>query len=469
MASEPQADAAAGGHKEHFLGFEMPDFSVLKDHNVQTIIYAKNVQKLGIATLSYGCSIYLAQQGASQIQVSLVAVTGYVAALMYGFQGGTIVDRMEKRTAMAMAYAAMAVLCFIFPTVFGTSVVDLIALSFLVSVLATISGPAIKATVAVVATPAAMATVAAMLNLFGSFGTAIGQAFVAPILINISGVEACMYVAGVVLFTGAVWSLRIPKEEHREEASQALHDVSWKPRMLDMKGIARWIAARPPIALMILVGSMVVALIETVTSLMPVYVRDVLDMDPVYSIYVFAPAGLAYLVGMITAPWLISRFGERRFGFASFAVGAVGIMMLGFIDFLAPYLAPFSPTRIFELFGADLTDKMLAAGFISMPANFGSTATGAAVQNYVNSRVPLAQQGGVFGMEKVIDNALTVLAMLSLGLVATWLGSQVVFVVAPILVLIVVIYLVRYSYRLAGEADISDLEVVEELWSGPDT
>src|SRR5262245_3543306 len=112
------AAVPAEDKKKHLFGFEFPDFSVLKDRNVQTIIYAKNVQKLGIATLSYGASIYLAQNGASQIQVSLVAATGYAAALLFGLQGGQVVDSVAKRTAMAVGYALMAALCFIVPIVF---------------------------------------------------------------------------------------------------------------------------------------------------------------------------------------------------------------------------------------------------------------------------------------------------------------------------------------------------------------
>ncbi len=463
----PANPAAADGKSGHIFGFEFPDFSTLKDHQVQTIIYAKNVQKLGIATLSYGGTIYLAENGASQIQVTLVAVTGYVAALLFGAQGGLVVDAVAKRVAMAVGYALMAVLCFVVPIVFGTDVVDLIFLAFMVSVIATVTSPAIKATVAVVATPAAMATVASMLNLFGSIGTAVGQAFVAPILIKVSGINACMFGAGIILATGAIWSLKIQDEPGRKSAMDAVRDTNWKPRALNLRGIARWVTSVPAISTIILVGSIVVALAETVGSLIPVYVRDVLDTDPVYSIYVFAPAGLGYLAGMLTAPWLIKVLGERRFAFAAFGVMAIGVMLFGLVDYVAPFLAPISPTRIFELFGADLNDKMLAAGFISIPANYGSTATGAAVQNYVNVRVPLVNQGGVFGMEEVIDNALTIVAMVSLGVLATWLGSEIVFVIAPLAVLVVVIWLIRYSARQAGEAVPTSRAVVEELWGGP--
>jgi Na+/melibiose symporter-like transporter len=313
-----------------------------------------------------------------------------------------------------------------------------------------------------------MATVASVLNLFGSFGTAIGQAFVAPILIMVSGIDAVMIGAGVILLSGALWSLRIPKEEARESPAQAVREVAWKPKALELRQIARWVMSSQAISTIVLIGAIVYALGETVSSLIPLYVKDVLDTSPEYSVYIFAPAGLGYLAGMLTAPWAIKKWGERRFGFGAFLVMAVGVMCFGFVNQLAPILAPISPTRIFELFGANLSNAMLAAGFIAIPANYGSTAVGAAVQVFINARVALVNQGGVFGMEKVVENMLTVVTMLTLGTVATLVGSQFVFVVAPMAVLAIIIWLIRYSFRATGLEAPTTRAVVKELREGPD-
>jgi MFS family permease len=461
------AATADESHRKHLFGFEFPDFSVLKDGRVQTIIFARNISKLGIATLSYGAMVYLADNGASQIQVSVVGAMGYLAALLFGSQGGAVVDSLPKRNALMLGYAGQAALCFIFPTVFGTSVLDLTILAFLVATLATITSPALKATVALVATVAAMATVAAVLNLFGSFGTAIGQAFVAPVLIKVSGIKAVMYVSGVILACAAIWVRRVPADPTRTGKStrEAFKGVDWKPKALDLRGIARWILGNRAVATIILIGAVVYALGEAVGTLIPVYVREVLDTDPSLSIYIFAPAGLGYLAGAVSAPWLIDKYGERRVGSIALTITSVGVMLYGVIGIVTPFLASISPLRLLELFGVDLSDKMLAAGFIAMPANYGSTATSSAVQNYINRRLPLITQGGVFGMEKVIENALALIAVLGLGAIATVIGSQAVFLVAPVTVFAVVVWLLRYSYRAVGQAE-PTREVLEELWRG---
>jgi MFS family permease len=262
--------------------------------------------------------------------------------------------------------------------------------------------------------------------------------------------------------------LKVPKEEGRETPTQAVREVDWKPQALELRQIARWVMSSRAISTIVLIGAIVYALAETVSSLLPLYVKDVLDTNPQYSVYIFAPAGLGFLAGTFSAPWAIKKWGERRFGFGSFVVMSIGIVCFGFVNQLAPILAPISPTRIFELFGADLSNAMLAAGFIAMPANYGSTATSSAVQVFINRRVPLISQGGVFGMEKVVENALTVVVMLSLGALATVVGSQVVFVIAPLAVFALVIWLIRYSFRATGQQTPTSREVVEELWEGPE-
>jgi hypothetical protein len=353
------------------------------------------------------------------------------------------------------------------PSVFGTDVIDLVFLAFVVSMLSTITAPAIKACVAMVSTAAALATVAAMLNLFGSIGTAVGQAFVAPILIKVAGIEAVMYASGVFLGLGAIWSLRVPQEALRGSITQALRDLDWKPAALDLKGIARWVMASPRVSSIVLIGAIVVALSEALCTLIPVYVREVLDADPANSVFIFAPAGIGYLVGAVAAPSLIERFGERRLAFISFVIAATSMVCLGFVDALAPILGPISPTRLFELLpGVDLSDEMLAAGFIIMPANFGSTTAGVAVQNYINRRIELLRQGGVFGMEKVIENALIIVAVLSLGAVATIFSSEAAFIAGPVIVLGVVVWLLRYSARAGHFDEPSPQEAIELLLEG---
>jgi hypothetical protein len=140
---------------------------------------------------------------------------------------------------------------------------------------------------------------------------------------------------------------------------------------------------------------------------------------------------------------------------------AIGMLLLGAIDLVAGPLSVISPLRLVELVAdVELSDAVLAAGVAAMPANLGSTSASQAVQVYINRNVPVRTQGGVFGLEQVQENALNLITVFLLGLVATVTGPQYVFLLAPIVVIGVVLGLVRYSYRhTTGEA----LELSESI------
>ena len=73
------------------------------------------------------------------------------------------------------------------------------------------------------------------------------------------------------------------------------------------------------------------------------------------------------------------------------------------------------------------------------------------MQTYVNRYVILARQATTFGMQEVLDNALTLFAVLMLGALATPAGVELVFIVAPPLIVLVVVWLIRVCFRVTAQ------------------
>jgi MFS family permease len=202
---------------------------------------------------------------------------------------------------------------------------------------------------------------------------------------------------------------------------------------------------------MILVGSMVLALFDGMSTLMPVYMRDVLQTDPTNTVYILAPGGIGFFVGTALGPWLMDRRGERAVGVMALVALSLGFVLFGLIDVVAPVLAPISPLRLLGLFGIELTPEIEAAGLISILTALGSTGAGAAVQTYVNRYIILAHQATTFGMQEVLENTLTLFAVLALGGMTSQLGSRLVFIVAPPLILALVVGLIRVGFRVTAQ------------------
>ncbi len=428
--------------------------TVLKHPEVKILAASRFAAKMAGSTLTYGVMIFLTAAGATQFEISLASSASFLAALLFGLQGGMLADTAPKRRILAVSFGIEAALCLLIPFFFGTKIGPMLVLIFMTSAISQVISPGLKSIVAIVSTPAEVATTGALVNVLGSIGSAVGSAFAAPLLIKYWGINAVLLVGALLFLVGALRIYKLPKKEEEESKTLrgSISSMNWKPRALSLNYNANWIMAHRPVASMLLVGMLCAALFAGINSLLPVYTREVLNENPVNMIYIFAPAGIGYLIGAVGGPRLIFRYGERRLMVYSIILMVAGSFLLGGIDTVAPFFAFFSPLRLLEpLFGVQLSNLVLAAGMIALPANLGSTSASQAVQVYINRHVPVIDQGGIFGLEQVQQNALNLATVFILGIVATITGPQYIFFVAPVLVGVMVMLLVRYSFKHAGE------------------
>ena len=467
MNAQPRApsvvDDAPPGERAVQAEETQPQQLILRDPGVRALVASRFATAAGLATLSYGVMLYVATTGASQVTVSLIDATRYVAALLFGIGGGAVADAMSKRSALAAAYALQATACFVVPTLLGTSIGSFVLLMFLVAALGQIVTPAVKAATALVTTTAQVAVVAAIISVAGGIGEAIGSGFLAPVLIKVSTMTTVVYAAGVILAVGAVRTLAMPAGAGATSLRRTVRGMDWQASVPTLRRTAEWLLANRALAGMVLIGSIVIALFNGMNTLMPVYVRDVLGADPTNAVYILAPGGIGFLAGSVFGPKLMDRHGERTLALTALGVLNLGFMFFGLIDLVAPLLAPISPLRLLALIGVSLPPPIQAAGLISILTAFGSTAAGAAVQTYINRYVRQARQASTFGMESVLDNALTLVAVVGLGLLATLLGSRLVFIVATPLVVAIVLWLIWASFRITKTDPPDARDVLRDL------
>lgn len=434
---------------------------------IRTLAVSRAVSKLAQAAVAYGAMVYLAGEGGSQWQISLLAATTYLSAVLFGVQGGLLADSMSKRVAIALGFAAIAASCVLIPIFWGTDVTQLLVMMFIASALMQVISPSLKAAVAIVANPEELATVSASVSVAGSIASAIGSSFLAPLLIKTTGIRVLLFVAAGLFLLGAVRVLKLPEKEQSVKFGTALRSIDWRPTALSLKETARWLVEQRAVAAVILVGAIAVSIFEAFNTLIPVYVRDVLKVDPTDAIYIFAPAGIGFLIGTFLTPKLIHIMGPRKLAVFATVVMSVCMVLFGLVNTVAPVLAPMSPLRILgSIFSIDISDRVLAASFIALPANFGSTAAGAAVQTFINARVPIVRQGATFGLQEVQENVFTLALVLLLGGISSITGPRVVFILAPIVAAGLVLSLIRYSYREQANQELTFRQAFDELTSG---
>ncbi len=399
--------------------------------------------------MTYGIMVYLAVAGSSQFEISIAKSAAFLAALLFGLQGGMLADSRPKRQILWVSFAVLGAVCFLTPLLLGTSSGDLLFVIFVSSAITQIVSPGLKSIVAIVSTPGELATTSALVNIVGSVGSSIGSTLIAPVLIKQSGVDAILICAGILYLFSAIRIFRLPTAEElgKQEASRNLRDLDWKPRALSIRYNAKWIMANRSIASMLLVGAFSASLLQGVTALIPVFVRDVLDEDPTNSVYIFILSGVAFFVAAAVSPKLIKRFGERKTAFWSLVLMAGSVILLSMIHLVDGPLAVISPLRLVNVFiERDLNSAVLATGLIAFPANFGSTMCLQAVQVFIGRHVPGKEQGGVFGLQQVQENMLNLIVILLLGGIAILTGPQYIFLFAPIVVAALAMALIYYCF-----------------------
>ncbi|MCC6791068.1 MAG: MFS transporter [Thermomicrobiales bacterium] len=397
-------------------------------------------QKLGGATLAYGAMVYLARGGADQLQVSLVNASSFLAALLFGFQNGIIVDSMTKRTAIALGFVMQSALCFLIPMFRGTETGDLMLLIFLSSAISQLISPGIKAAVSLVSSERAMATTASFVMVSGSVASAAGSTLIAPGLIRFTSLDTLLYVVSGLFLVGAVRAFALPADPKHPDALPAHH-------LRSMRSTARDILRNRSTTGMLLLGAVATALYEATTTMLPVYASDVLDVDPANTVYVFAPAAIGFLLGIVTFPWIVRWVGERRLTVAAIFVLVAGMTAFGLIAAIAPYLAPLSPLRLLEPFGLHLSDRVLGAGVLAIPTNLGSSLASMSVQVFINRTIATEHQGSVFGLQDVVKNALNVVAVIAVGVFALVIPIEYVLLATPAVVIILVLRLISVTGR----------------------
>lgn len=443
------------------LWFFLPEPAIARDLRFQHLLASRFLSDAGQQAILFGALVSVARGGGSALEVALVGVAALAPPALLGLYGGAIADAVPKRLALAGAYALQALLCFTFPAVLGTELAAIMFLIFAVNTLGQVSGPTESSVLPVVATEAELASAAAMINLAAAAGTAFGTAVLAPIVVRAIGVDFVFYLAGAMLLLAASRVFDLPVGDEGRA-------VKLPPLALRFRPAVRWLIRHPAVGTMIVVATLAGTVNIVLQTLAPRYVEEVLHADAADSAYVFAPSALGILLGLVAAPTLMRVWGERLSAIFGLLVAAASLFLLGLVGDVGSVIDPVNPMRVTELLGIELNERVRTAGLLALPLALGVSMTVTCVQTYINRRVPLSYQGRTFAMQSTLRNGAAIVPLITLGALASEFGAEKVLLVSPLVLLVLGYGLVFVSFRYAGLAQPSHLEVAGSFWEEPE-
>jgi hypothetical protein len=204
--------------------------------------------------------------------------------------------------------------------------------------------------------------------------------------------------------------------------------------LADNREALRWLLGARRVFWMLLLAGLASTVGVVLGMLGPVYVSEVLGVDPANTLYVFMPAAGGLLIALAVAPRLIAAVGERLSAAIGFTVAAAAMIGFGLIDPLTERVVPW----LVELPGIDRRLEVAAA--LSVPLGFGITLAAAAAQTYVGRSVPLDLQGRMFALMGVLKDGLAIVPLVGLAAAVGIFGSRPVLTAAPLVLLVLALF-----------------------------
>jgi Na+/melibiose symporter-like transporter len=449
-------------HAFRFLYLFLPEPEIARKPSFQQILVSRFLSDAGQQSLAYGALISVFRGGGTAFDAALLGTATLLPPAILGLYGGAIADALPKRIALAGVYNLQAILCFATPGLIGTDLVAMMVLLFAVNTLGQVSGPTESSVLPVVANEGELASGASLISFISTLGSAFGTALLAPVLVRAFGVDAVIYVAGVLLLlaAGRVFDLR----HHGEEPDkQTRVTMSLLRQQIGARQTITWLARQPAVATMIFVAVLAGTAQIVLQTLAPRYVQVVLDLDPADAVYVFAPSAAGLVTALALTPRLVKKIGERSTALLGFVTIGASLVGLGLVPQITEIDAV-NPLRVLTLVGPDLTPKLRTAALLAIPVGFGLALATTTVQIYVNRRVPLSHQGRTFALQSSLKNGVAIIPLLSLGAIVTVTSVEAVLIAMPVVLISMAYGLIQLSRHFGGHAPRGNLDVLASYW-----
>ena len=434
-------DAMSRGQDRLFrvLWFAVPPESVARNVHFQALMASRFLADLALQALYFAALIASARSGDSALRAAAIGVAFLLPGVILGPWGGSVADAVPKRWALVGAYVTMGVLALLVPLTTGTGFVAMLAILFLVRVLHQVSQPAEAAAAPLVASHAELASANSFLSLSSSAGEVTGKALLAPALVQFWGLRPVTVLAGLMFMLSALRVVRFrPESDHRTFDRTRV-------RRLGVIEAVRWLMEEPGAFWMLLLAAMASTINVVLATLGPQYVKQVLDVDPALTFYVFAPASLGVVGGLLVAPVAMRLAGGRWVAVGGFTVVAIATAMMGQVHLISDW---FGWALLLDI--PRVSDEVEMAAAISLVVGTGITIAAAATQTYIGRYVPVAIHGRVFALLGALKDGLAIPQLLLLGAVATAVGVSAVITVAPLALLVIAYGVARASTAWHG-------------------
>jgi len=395
-------------------------FRLLGDQRFVRYIWAKFLSLAAQNALIYGLFIAVITRHESSLATSAFVLASVVPSIVFSLPGGLLADTLPNKASLLATMLLRLLLVFLFFGL-GGEIERVIFLTFLVWTVYQLFAPAENAAVLALVPRERVPHASALVQAVSLLGQLTGAGVVAPLAVRFLERDGLYVIVFIMLSASFVLFAMIPNLSSEQER-EAKRLSPWRALPTGFRTIKADANLSRITLLRVLQDTGMLAFIV----IAPVFIEDTLNTDASNAIYIAVPGAVGVATGLVIAPPLLTIVTARWLAFCGFIMFTAVLVILPFIDVIAPVLTEgLGPFRDFQRW-INLSDA-LAASVVLLPiAGLGVSFVQVSSRTEVYRRSPPAVIAQVFSTQSAIASVAALVPTFLVGLMLDLLPVVVV-------------------------------------------
>jgi MFS family permease len=415
----------------------------------------------------YGLTVLVRDLTSSNSAVSLLILTFLVPAVVFSALAGVYVDRFDRRKVLVVTNLVRAGL-FIALALLDANIVAVFVLNMAVSIATTFFAPAELSMIPIVVPAGQLTAANGIFTLTLNAAFAIGFTVLGPLVVSIANPTVLVvFVAALYLVAGAFcWTLppappgTMPHGGALHEAEEAAGSFVEQFR----EGIT-YVRDHPIVRWALLYLGVAASIVGILGVLGPAFAQDVLGLRTKDFVVIVLPLGIGVVAGVVGVNVLQSLVSRRRLIESGMLVLGASLAAITIAGPIAQFVRDVND----RVPGPDLSaylSVLTIVVVIAFVAGIGYAFTAIPAQTELQSEIPQAVRGRVFGILNMLVSVASLLPIILVGPISDAYGTMPVVLVAAGVIFLVGIV----SFVARGHAALADdvPEVVEAGVAAPE-
>jgi hypothetical protein len=385
-------------------------FRLLTDQRFVRYGWAKFLSLLGQNALIYGLFIDVINAHESSVVTAVFVLASVVPSILLGVPGGLFSDIVPNKLALISTMLVRLGVVFLFLDR-GSEIETVLALTFLLWTVYQFFSPAENAAVLAIVPQDRIPHASSLLQAISLAAQLAGAGIVAPLALEFLSTDGLYVIVFGMLTASTVLFALVPNLSPEQER-QAKRLSLWRALPVGYRTIMADSRLTSITLMRILLDTGMMAFIVCA----PEFIEETLNTGAANAIYIAIPGALGIAAGLLLAPPLMTFVSVRTAVLAGFVMFIVVLLVLPFVDTVAPELTrTLGPFRSLQD-AVDLSDAIVATMMLLPVAGLGISLVEVGARTEVYRKAPADVIAQVFATQAAIGSVAALLPTFAIGL-----------------------------------------------------